>query len=86
MGTGISGVIGYASGRSNNKVKERELLSKDEQAFRVTLMDALSSHKEEIHRLSEEIAVLQTENLSLLAENRSLNAKVEALVARLEGG
>ncbi|MFK4342285.1 cell division protein FtsB [Paenibacillus sp. RC73] len=46
----------------------------------------MSSHKEEIHRLSEAVAVLQAENLSLLAENRSLNAKVEALVARLEGG
>lgn len=79
----ITGVIGYFSGRSKDKMTERELLSKDEQAFRTELREELKTYKEEIKRLSDEITVLQKENMDLITENRLLNIKVEELVAQL---
>jgi predicted nuclease with TOPRIM domain len=79
----ITGFIGYMSGRNNNKLTDRELLSKDEQAFRAELREELRVYKEEIKHLKEEIAVLRKENLELIMENRLLNAKVEELMSRL---
>ncbi|ALA07184.1 hypothetical protein SECTIM467_54 [Brevibacillus phage SecTim467] len=81
----ITGYIGYASGRSKDRVTDRELLSKDEQAFRAELREELRVYKEEIKRLSDEIQVLRKENLELITENRQLNAKVEELVTRIGG-
>ncbi|MBD8498871.1 hypothetical protein [Paenibacillus arenosi] len=81
----ITGAIGYASGRGNNKMTDRELLSKDEQAFRAELREELAKNKEEIKRLSEEIQTLREENLDLITENRLLNARVEELVSRWGG-
>lgn len=79
----ITGIIGYLSGRNNNKLTDRELLSKDEQAFRSELREELKIYKEEIKQLKAEIAVLRKENLELIMENRLLNAKVEELMSRL---
>ncbi|WP_151734152.1 hypothetical protein [Paenibacillus tengchongensis] len=83
IGTALSGTIGYATGRTKDKMTEREMLSKDEQAFRAELRAELQTHKDEIRKLSEEITVLRKENMDLIAENRLLNIKVEQLVAQL---
>jgi cell division protein FtsB len=79
----ITGVVGYLSGRGKDKVTERELLSKDEQAFRAELREELCTYKEDIKRLSDEITVLRKENNELINENRLLNFKVEQLVSQL---
>jgi predicted nuclease with TOPRIM domain len=83
VGSAVTGIIGYASGKNNNKVTDRELLSKDEQAFRERLIERLTSSEEKIERLSNEVITLRQENLALIAENRLLNNKVEQLVAQL---
>lgn len=83
VSTAVSGVIGYASGKSNNKVTDRELLSKDEQAFRERLIERLTSSEEKIELLSNEVITLRQENMELITENRLLNIKVEQLVAQL---
>lgn len=83
VGTAVSGVIGYASGKNNNKVTDRELLSKDEQAFRAGLIERLNSYEEKIEKLSNEVVTLRKENMELISENRLLNIKVEQLVAQL---
>ncbi|MFF2889477.1 hypothetical protein [Paenibacillus sp. NPDC057967] len=79
----VTGVIGYASGKSNNKMTDRELLSKDEQTFRAGLIERLNSYEEKIEKLSNEVVTLRKENMELISENRLLNAKVEQLVAQL---
>lgn len=83
VGSAIAGVIGYYSGKGKDKLTDRELLSKDEQAFRAELREELRANKEEISRLSDEVIILRRENNELIAENRLLNIKVEELVARL---
>lgn len=83
VGSAVTGIIGYASGKNNNKVTDRELLSKDEQAFRERLIERLTSSEEKIERLSNEVITLRQENMELIAENRLLNNKVEQLVAQL---
>jgi predicted RNase H-like nuclease (RuvC/YqgF family) len=83
VGSAVTGVIGYATGRGKDKISDRELLSKDEQAFRKELRAELRANKEKIEKLSDEIVILRRENMELVAENRSLNAKVEQLVERL---
>ncbi|OBR67761.1 hypothetical protein A7K91_08480 [Paenibacillus oryzae] len=79
----ITGVIGYASGKSNNKMTDRELLSKDEQTFRAGLLERLAAYEDKIDKLSNEIVTLRNENLKLINENRLLNDKVEQLVSQL---
>jgi predicted RNase H-like nuclease (RuvC/YqgF family) len=85
VGTALSGVIGYATGRGKDKMTERELLSKDEQSFRAELREELRTYKDEIKRLSDEITILRTENMELINENRVLNGKLEQLVKQLSG-
>ncbi|MGG4144849.1 hypothetical protein ABEW34_17170 [Paenibacillus algorifonticola] len=82
----ITGVMGYLGGRSKDRISDRELLSKDEQAFRAELRAELLDHKEEIQKLSQEIVILRKENMELVTENRLLNAKVEQLVNQLSAG
>ena len=79
----ITGGIGYISGKSKDKVADRELLSKDEQTFRAELREELKINKEEIARLSHEVIILRQENMELVAENKLLNIKVEHLVEQL---
>jgi len=79
----ITGGIGYVSGKSKDRMSERELLSKDEQVFRSELKEELKTYKDEIKRLRDEITVLRNENMELISENRLLNIKVEQLVAQL---
>lgn len=86
LGTAVSGIIGYTTGKGKDKVTERELLSKDEQAFRAELREALRINEEKVERLSNEIVILRKENMELIAENRLLNNKVEQLVRQLSEG
>lgn len=79
----VTGVIGYASGRGNNKMTDRELLSKDEQLFRAGLIERLNAYEEKIEKLSNEVVTLRKENMDLINENRLLNVKVEQLVTQL---
>ncbi len=82
--TSVAGAaIGFYGGKRKDKISERELLSKDEQAFRLELREELRVYKEEISGLRQEVARLSIDNLALLTENKLLNMKVQALVERL---
>lgn len=90
VGSIVTGGIGYLSGKNKDKVTDRELLSKDEQAFRANLIERINAYEEKIDKLNSEVVILsrevitlRKENLELISENKQLNSKVEELVSRL---
>jgi uncharacterized protein YlxW (UPF0749 family) len=73
----VAGFGGYLTAKRSSKMSEREMLSKDEQAFRQELRNELQAYREEV--------------IKLRVENQYLIKQVEELTSELrkwksEGG
>lgn len=74
-----TGVGGYFVAKRQSKTSERELLSKDERAFRDALKEELNKYREEVINLRKEIMQLMEMNMKLETENKILMSKMDVL-------